>query len=149
MYIGCGSSMLLLTIVTLFKKPTLHTHVSKVREYCGYFSYFSLSIIGNLFPAGSGVWYFFSNMLILRMTPIEAKGIASVLTLFWFVGTLFGILSQGQYHISWAVALGLGMMIGGYFGTKHIIRIGDHKLKNILLATIVIFALYFLYLGYN
>lgn len=148
MYIGCGTSMLLLTIVSFFKKSVHSGEISKPREYVGYISYFFLSIVGNLFPAGSGVWYFFSNMLILRMTPIQAKGISSALTLFWFTGTLFGILSQGQYVISWAIALGLGMVVGGYFGTKHIIRIGNEKLKHILLFTITIFALYFLYLGF-
>lgn len=149
MYIGCGTSMLLLTLMTFIRKPKPEKHISKTREYSGYFSYFVLSIVWNLFPAGSGVWYFFSNMLILRLSAIEAKWIASALTFFWFAGTLTGILSQGQYMISWAIALGLGMVIGGYFGTKHIIQIGNEKLKHILLVTIMIFALYFLYLGYN
>lgn len=41
------------------------------------------------------------------------------------------------------------MFIGGYFGTKHIIKIGNNLLKNFLLVSIVIFAFYFLYLAYN
>jgi uncharacterized membrane protein YfcA len=148
MYLGCGTSMLLLTIVTLLRRPLHGSEVGKLQEYMGYVSYFCLSIVGNLFPAGSWVWYFFSNMLILRLSPIQAKGISSALTLFWFTGTFFGILSQGQYRISWAIALGCGMLIWGYFGTKHIISIGNEKLKHILLATITLFALYFLYLGF-
>lgn len=41
------------------------------------------------------------------------------------------------------------MLIGGYFGTKHIIKIGNQALRNILLGTIVVFALYFLYLAFH
>ena len=50
--------------------------------------------------------------------------------------------------ISWAIAFGFGMLIGGYFGTKHIIKIGNHALRNILLCTIILFALYFIYLAF-
>lgn len=112
MYLGCGMSMLILALVSFFKKDTPGASISKSREYFGYITYFILSIVGNLFPAGSGVWYYFNNTLILRLSPIESKGIASVLALFWFVGTFFGIMTAGQYHVSWAVSLGVGMFIG-------------------------------------
>jgi uncharacterized protein len=149
MYLGCGISMLLLTIVSIFRKEQKWEKISKIREYMGYGTYFILSIVGNLFPAGSGVWYFFNNTLILKLSPLESKGIASVLALFWFVGTLFGILLAGQYNLTWALSLGAGMFIGWYFWTKHIIRIGNDILKNLLLCSIMIFAFYFLYLAYN
>jgi len=149
MYLGCGVSMILLTIVSIFKKEQKWEKISKLREYIGYGTYFVLSIIGNLFPAGSGVWYFFNNTLILRLSPLESKWIASVLALFWFVGTLFGILLAGQYNIAWALSLGAGMFIWWYFWTKHIIRIWNDILKNLLLGSIMIFAFYFLYLAYN
>jgi uncharacterized membrane protein YfcA len=57
-------------------------------------------------------------------------------------------MTAGIYEISWAIALAIGMFIGGYFGTEHIIKIGNAKLERILLMTIVFFALYFLYLGF-
>ena len=41
------------------------------------------------------------------------------------------------------------MFIGGWFGTKHIIKLGNDIFRKILLVSIVIFALYFLYLAYN
>ena len=48
---------------------------------------------------------------------------AAVLSVFWFIGTFFGIMATGKYVISWGIALALGMFIGGYFGTKHIIKL--------------------------
>lgn len=149
MYLGCGVSMLLLAIVSFFKKPTVWSTISKPREYIWYCTSFLLAVVGNLFPAGSGVWYYFSNTLILRLTPIESKWLASVLTFFWFTGTFFGIITRGQYMISWALALASWMFIWWYFGTKHIIKIGNKSLQYILLAAITIFALYFLYLAYT
>lgn len=149
MYLGCWLSMLILTIVSLLKKEHKWTHISRGREYVGYGMYFLLSIVGNLFPAGSGVWYFFNNTLILRLSPLESKWIASVLAIFWFFGTLFWILAAGQYNLVWAVSLWLGMFIGWYIGTRHIIKIGNSVLQNLLLTSIMIFAFYFLYLAYN
>jgi uncharacterized protein len=148
-YIGCGMSMLTLALISLVRKTTKPQKVWLARRYVGFLGYFILSIIGNMFPAGSGVWYYFNNTLILRLSPLESKGIASVLAIFWFVGTFTGIMTAGIYEISWAIALAVGMFIGGYFGTQHIIKIGNDKLKHIFLVTIVCFALYFLYLGYN
>jgi uncharacterized membrane protein YfcA len=55
----------------------------------------------------------------------------------------------GQYNIPWAFSLGLGMFIWWYFGTKHIIQIGNNILKNLLLVSIILFAFYFLSLAYN
>lgn len=149
MYFGCWVSMLLLALVSFFRRESQSQNISKSREYIGYITYFFLSIIWNLFPAGSGVWYYFNNTLILKLSPLESKWIASVLALFWFVGTAFGIIMAGLYNVIWAIALGLGMFIGWYFWTKHIIRVWNLILRNILLTTIILFSLYFLYLGYN
>lgn len=105
-------------------------------------------MLGNIFIAGSGVWYHFTNIFFLRLSAMEAKAYGTTLTLFWMIGTIGGIVIQGRYVISWALALGFGMLIGGYFGTKHIIKLGNEIFRTLLLVSIVIFALYFLYLGF-
>ncbi len=150
MYLVSWLSMLFLVVFSL-KKYSSHAteHISKLREYTGYFSYLILSVLGNLFPAGSGIWYYFANTLIFRLSPLESKGIASFVSIFWFLGTLAGILLSGFYNLSYAFALGFGMIIGWYFGTKHMIWLWDEVMRKILLSSISIFALYFLYLGYN
>jgi uncharacterized membrane protein YfcA len=148
-YLGCGMSMLILALISFVRKPPKPKRISTLRKYVGFLGYFFLSIVGNMFPAGSGVWYYFNNTLIMRLSPLESKGIASVLAIFWFVGTFAGIMTAGIYDISWAIALALGMFIGGYFGTKHIIKLGNEIFRNVLLGSIVLFAFYFLYLGYN
>lgn len=71
------------------------------------------------------------------------------MSVFWFIGSFLAILVRGQYSISAALAFGFGMFIGGYFGTKHIIKIGNQALRNILLFTIVLFAFYFIYLAFH
>jgi uncharacterized membrane protein YfcA len=75
MYFGCGISMMVLTAISYIRNisNTRKQKISRLREYIGYVAYFVLSIVGNMFPAGSGVWYYFSNTLILKLTPIESK----------------------------------------------------------------------------
>lgn len=145
MYFGCGVSMLFLSIFSFMKKDVKWIVVPKFQIYLGYITHFFISIVGNLFPAWSGIWYYFNNTLIFWMSTLESKGIASVSSFFWFMGTFTWILIAGQYNLSWWIALGIGMLIGWYFGTKHIIKIWDEQLKIFVLLSILLFSLYFLY----
>ncbi len=150
MYLVSAISMIILVLSSLSKNIKVSPgKISKLREHSGYIGYFICSILGNLFPAGSGVWYYFLNTLVFKLSPIESKWIASFVSIFWFIGTLSGILISGFYHLPYAFALGFGMIIWGYFGTKHMIGLWEHIMKKILLSSILIFALYFFYLGYN
>ena len=149
-YLVSALSMMILALVSYFHGTRIHhiDNLSKKREYLYYICLFFLTMIGNLFIAGSGVWYYFVNTFVLRLSSLEAKGIATAMSLFWFIGTLLWVLAQGRYVISWALALAFGMLIGGYFGTKHIIRLGNSFMRKSLLLSIVLFALYFLYLAF-
>lgn len=150
-YAVSWSSMILLTITAILKKSWLqaNSYVSRRREYLYYVGLFCLNIFGNLFIAGSWIWYYFNNTFIIKLPVLMAKWLATAMSVFWFIGSFVAILVRGQYVVSWAIALATGMLIGWYFGTKHIIRIGNHTLRNILLSTIIVFAFYFLYLAYN
>lgn len=150
-YSVSAMSMLILTGISFYKKLGYHKSmsISGRREFTYYISLFFLTLIGNLFIAGSWVWYYFANTYILRLSSIEAKGIATAMSIFWFIGTLAWVLAQGRYNISWALALGFGMFIGGWFGTKHIIRVGNEILRKFVLVSICLFAFYFLYLAFH
>jgi uncharacterized membrane protein YfcA len=150
-YFVSAITMIVLAIVSVMKKVGIQpqSKVSPMRERVYYACLFLLTFVGNLFIAGSGVWYYFVNTFVIKLSSLEAKGQATAMSVFWFIGTLLAILIQWQYVLSWAIALGIGMLIGGYFGTKHIIKIGNQALRNILLGTIVIFAIYFLYLAFH
>ncbi len=144
-------SMILLTFVSVFRwAGTKKVHqISKKREYSYYGCLFFLTMIGNLFIAGSGVWYYFVNTFVLKLSSLEAKGIATAMSVFWFIGTFMWVMAQGRYVVSWSIALGVGMFIWGYFGTQHIIKLWNMIFRNILLLSIILFALYFLYLAYT
>lgn len=144
-------SMILLTLTALVKKSWLHTTpaLSKRRERLYYVCLFFLNIFGNFFIAGSGVWYYFINTFVIRLSALMAKWLSAAMSVFWFIGSFIAIMVRGQYDMALAIAFGFGMFIGGYFGTKHIIKLGNEIFRNILLISIVIFAFYFLYLAYN
>lgn len=144
-------SMLTLALVS-FKKKAWSVRVeklSKKRENLYYVVLFFLNMIGNLFIAGSGVWYYFANTLILRLSTLEAKGIATAMSLFWFAGTLLSIIVQGQFNFSWGIALWLGMFIGGWFGSKHVIKLWNEVMSKLLLYGIIVLACYFLWLAFR
>ncbi len=142
--------MLILAIAAFVRKTGLQKSekLSKKREYTYYAVLFFLNMIGNIFIAGSGVWYYFSNTFILKLSSLEAKGIATAMSIFWFLGTMLSVMIQGQYVVSWAIALGLGMFIGGWFGTKHVIKLGNEVMRKFLLVGIMILSGYFLYLTF-
>ncbi len=143
-------SMCLLIIVTIVKKSWLQkvSQVSKRREYLYYMSLFCLNIFGNMFIAGSWVWYYFSNTFIIKLPALMAKWLATAMSVFWFIGSFLAIMVRGQYNIPFAIAFGVGMLVWSWFGTKHIIKIWNETFRNILLFSIALFALYFLYRAY-
>lgn len=143
-------SMILLTLVAIVKKSGIHavSHVSQKREYVYYFGLFCLNIFGNMFIAGSGVWYYFNNTFVIRLPALMAKWLATAMSVFWFIGSFIAIIVRGQYNFPLAIAFGIGMFIGGWYGTKHVIQLGNHIFRNILLISIVIFAFYFIYKAY-
>lgn len=145
-----ATSMLILAFVAFIRKSGSQKSekLSKKREYAYYVCLFFLNMIGNLFIAGSWVWYYFANTFILKLSAIEAKWIATAMSLFWFLGTMLSVMVQGQYVLSWAVALALGMFVGWWFGTKHIIKLWTEIMSRLLLLGIIILAWYFLYLAF-
>lgn len=150
-YVVSALSMLVLVAVSYYKKTGAEpmTHISQKRVYMYYISLFFLSFFGNIFIAGSWVWYYFNNTFVLRLSALEAKWTATAMTIFWLIGTIAGVLLQWQYNLTWWLALALGMLIWGYLGTRHIIALGNHIFRRILLGSIIVFALYFFYLSYT
>lgn len=144
-------SMILLTFVAIIKKAWIHTesHVSKRWEYFYYIGLFCLNIFGNMFIAGSWVWYYFNNTFVIKLPALMAKWLATAMSVFWFIGSFIAIIVRGQYDFPIAISFGIGMFFGGWFGTKHVIKLWNHIFRNILLVSITIFAFYFLYLAYT
>ncbi len=148
-YLVSGISMLMLTIASYHKWIGIKSekNISKKREYLLYGMYFFLTIVGNIFIAGSGIWYHFTNTMIIKLSNTEAKWLWTAISFPWCIGTIAWVLVQGRFNLIWAIVFWLGMFIGAYFGTKHIIKIGNIFFRQLLLSSIVFFALYFLYLG--
>ncbi len=144
-------SMILLILTAIVQKSWLHTpsYISRKRERLYYACLFCVNIFGNFFIAGSWVWYYFINTFLIRLPALMAKWLSAAMSVFWFIGSFIAIMVQGQYIVSLAIAFGGGMFIGWWFGTKHIIKLGNEIFRNILLVSIIIFAFYFLYLAYN
>lgn len=146
LFTGSGISMLILALYSFYKKSWwTHERISKIREYMGYTTYFIVSFLGNIFPAGSGIWYHFVNTVIFKMNAFESKAMAKSSGLFWFFGTSLGIFFWGVYNIYWGLCVGIGMFIGGTVGIKQALRLWKDRFQLIILWWVVIFGLYFLW----
>jgi hypothetical protein len=40
----------------------------------------------------------------LKLSTLEAKGFATAMSVLWFIGTFLGIMAQGKFVVSWAIA---------------------------------------------
>ncbi len=150
-YFVSAVSMIVLTLVSYKKKIGFQksaTPPSQLRVNIWYVTLFFLTIIGNLFIAGSGVWYYFANTYLLKVSSLESKAIATANSLPWFLGALWGALVQWRFNIGWTFSLILGMFIGWYFWTKKLLVMNTVVLTKIILSSIIIFSLYFLYKVY-
>ncbi len=86
-YFVSAVSMIVLTLVSYKKKIGFQKSPippSQLRVNIWYITLFFLTIIGNLFIAGSGVWYYFANTYLLKVSSLESKAIATVNSLPWF-----------------------------------------------------------------
>lgn len=146
-YIWSGITMLVLVGTSFFKKEwQKHFSISKLRESFGYFIYFILAIVGNLFPAGSWVWFYFQNTMVLRLSSLESKWIWSFLSIFWYIWTFLWIISQWIFNTTYAISLTFWMFIGWYFGSKWIVKLGNKNVQRVLLLSIFITGVYFVIL---
>lgn len=146
LFTGSGISMLVLALYSFHKKSaSLHEKISKIREHIGYITYFFVSFCGNIFPAGSGIWYYFVNTGIFKMNAFESKAMAKSSGLFWFLGTSLGIFFGGVYNIYWWICVGMGMFIGSTIGIKQALHLGKDKFQNIIVWWIILFWLYFIW----
>jgi hypothetical protein len=83
--------MVVLTAVSYKKKIGFQSSPippSSFRVNMWYVTLFFLTIVGNLFIAGSGVWYYFANTYLLKISSLESKAIATANSFPWFLGAL-------------------------------------------------------------
>jgi uncharacterized membrane protein YfcA len=154
-YSVSGISMILLVIIDIYrqKKKWINkedislSQIPKKRLWWGYLLEFCMTVLANLSPAASGIYFYFIRTFLFHLSAIESKALGTVLTVPWFLGTCIGIFIAGQYNLIYAIALAIGMYFGAHFGTKKAIDIGDEKIRIFIRWFVIISAIYFLYLA--
>ena len=79
------------------------------------------------------------------MTTLQARGVSSVLGVIWAVALSIQIFLHGEYNFSYILFYAMGSFIGGYIGSEHVIRLGNHLLRKTVIFGIGILAVYFLF----
>lgn len=121
--------------------------VSKSRRWTGHVVSFLVALWGGSFAVGIGFFSIFKSMYFYGLTLLEAKASSKLPALISSL-CVMGVFWYNNF-IQWdsSIALMCGMLIGGFLGAKYAVRVGDKRLKLLLLITIGIFAIKYL-LGY-
>lgn len=145
-----GLMMLCFIPVVLFQKNlgVVQTQVSKQRRWTGHF----MSLIAYIYLAslalGFGVFHSIKQMYFYGLTVLEAKATAKLPTIIGSIGVTALFWLNGIIVWEHAIALLFGMFVGSYLGVKYSVKLGDLKLKYVLLVTMFCFGIYFLFFSY-
>ncbi|HYC34638.1 MAG TPA: sulfite exporter TauE/SafE family protein [Candidatus Paceibacterota bacterium] len=133
--------LLLITAVTLYTNKSLgiiSTVTSKVKKAFGFICYFLTEGLRAAFGSGFGTITSLVLMYFFGMTMLESsatKRLAGVVVT--FIAFLV-FVQKGLIDFRAGIGLFIGMIIGGYLGTKWAIKVGDKWLKYIFTAFAII-----------
>ena len=115
----------------------------KIKKY-HYFILFLIGIYGGFIQAGVGIFMLFVLVSLIGYDIIKANALKLFLT---FIFTPFAIIIFWQNEqIDWGIGfiLGAGSIIGAFVAAKSAIKIGEKKIKWLVIAMVLFSALYFI-----
>jgi len=116
-------------------------HVSPTKQFFGYVMYFLMSIWCGFFPAGTGLIFLHIYLLLFGLTILEIKGTDRIPAMFIDIGAILVFLPHGIVNFAYVAAFLPGMFLGGHFGAKTTLRVGDKNLKKIVIVSAFIMVL--------
>jgi len=119
-----------------------HLQVSKKKRILGYIFYSIMCIGGGILAVGAGIVFVQIYMFFFGLTVLETKGTA---TMPGVVGSIAGTVVfaiSGIFNWHYVAAFFPGMMLGAWLGSKTALRLGDKKLKYLIIALVAAIGLY-------
>ncbi len=106
------------------------------RRYFGYGVYFLIAIWAGFFAAGSGIFVAYVYLGLFGLTILEYKGTDKIPCFFLCAGAAIVYIMHGFFDPAYlACSLG-GQFLGATFGAKYAIKLGDRKLRAIMLGAV-------------
>jgi uncharacterized membrane protein YfcA len=136
--------ILLILLPALFIKKDLgvkHKNTTLLKQTLGFLAYMAIQIFAGFFGGGTGPFVFYTFMAAFGFTIVESNATATVAWIF-LAGTssiIFAINGLIDYKIG--LIMIAGSIIGGWIGAHVSITKGDHWVKRLFIAMIVIIAL--------
>jgi len=124
---------------------TLHRETSPRRKMVGYTLYVLACVWGGVLTMGAGVVFIYIYVVYFGLTILETKGTAIIPSMTGKLASLVIFLANGMFSLSYALAFTPGMMLGGWLGSKLVLRMGDKNLKLLLIPLMLVLGLYMLF----
>lgn len=142
-----GIFMMILLIINISSKSLgiIAEEITHKRKIAGFIAYFFMNIFYSVFPMGAGVLYQFLHVFFFRITNLQARFIGTITTAPFAVGFIVPVIASWFYDISSMIAYGIWGYIGGYFGAKSGVKLGNVWLKRILISWLFILWTYFIF----
>jgi len=115
--------------------------VSKTKRYAGYLIFFLVSAWTGFFAAGAGFFFLYVYTWFFGMTILETKGTDKIIGLSRDVGAIIVFLSSGILNIFYLLAFVPGMFLGATIAAKYTIKLGDERLRILILLTMALMSL--------
>lgn len=102
---------------------------------------FCTSILSGFIPGMTGGINHILYTQWLWLNILEYKSLSKVIWVAWVLWSLIPILQNNLIKMSILIPLLIGMWIGGYAGTKHLLKLGHNSVERIALAWILFMGL--------
>jgi uncharacterized membrane protein YfcA len=131
--------ILIIVMVTNKKMGIEETVASNTKDkFIGYIGCFLSCIYGGFFGSGQSLFVDFFLMRFFGFTVLQCKATMAIPIYFMIISSVAVFIYQDIANIVFGIILAFGMSVGGWYGSKYAIRIGNVWLRKVFIACIVV-----------
>jgi len=129
---------ILVLIVWKRKVGLEHKETSKTKVVFGYICYFFSMVWGAFFGGGFGILVSYTLVYLFGFTMIESAATSKIPSFFMGVTAVIVYVVNGVIHLPYALAIVVGMFLGGYVGASFAVKRGNKTVKFIFVVVVVV-----------
>lgn len=127
------------------EKTTKPLNYPRIREYITYLGQFLFSILAGYIPWSAGGFIYIVYTEAIRIDILQYKALWRFTSIAIVAGAIYPVIQAGLLHLDHIIPFSLGMYIGGYFGSKHLIKMWNDFVQKIVYTSIFFLSLYLIF----
>ncbi|MEN3008816.1 sulfite exporter TauE/SafE family protein [Pseudothermotoga sp.] len=133
-------ALLLMMAFFIVARPSMWTGNQKVRFNVPLVTliFFGIGFYGGFIQAGVGFFFVFFTAILLGLDLVRNNALKVFIVLLYTPFSLLIFLLNGKVQILAGLVLGVGSMLGAWFGAKFAVKKGIDWLRYILLASVIV-----------